>query len=126
MKVLVVDDSAIVRVRLAELVAELQGIDLVAQAGDAEQAFELVSSLKPDVVILDVRMPSGSGIDLIEEIKRAQQAAKIIMLTNYPSPENREQSFTRGADYFFDKSGEIEEVIRVLQDLGRERAGQPH
>jgi DNA-binding NarL/FixJ family response regulator len=118
-KVLIVDDSAIVRVRLAELLAELEGIDVVTQAEDALQAFELVKLLKPDVAILDVRMPRRSGIDLIADIKTTRQIPKIIVLTNYPTPEIREKCFSQGADYFFDKSGEIEEVISVLRELQR-------
>jgi DNA-binding NarL/FixJ family response regulator len=124
MKVLIVDDSALVRVRLADLLAEIEGIEVVAQAEDASQASSLVRTLKPDVAILDVQMPKRSGLDLIEEVKRSPHAPKVIMLTNYPTPENREKSFSRGADYFFDKSGDIEEVINVLRNLERSSHGQ--
>jgi DNA-binding NarL/FixJ family response regulator len=126
MKVLIVDDSAIVRVRLADLLAEVEGIEVVAQAEDALQAFELVKKLKPDVAIVDVRMPKRSGIDLIEDIKNIRQAPKIIMLTNYPTPEYRDKCFSRGADYFFDKSSEIDKVIGVLKDLQQESRGPHH
>ena len=121
MKVLIVDDSAIVRVRLADLLYEVEGIHVVAQAEDALQALELARTLNPDAVIVDVRMPRRSGIDLIEEFKNTRQIPKIIMFTNYPTLENREKCFSRGADYFFDKPMEIEEVISVLTDLQRLR-----
>ena len=126
MKVLIVDDSAIVRVRLADLLAEVEGIEVIAQAENATQAFELVEALKPDVAIVDVQMPKRNGIDLIQDVKKIRQAPKIIMLTNYPTPEYREKCFSRGADYFFDKSSEIEEVIDVLKHLQRDLRGQRH
>jgi len=117
MKVLIVDDSAVVRVRLADLLLEVEGVESVAQAEDGQQALELVKSLKPDVAIVDVRMPRRSGIDLLEDVRRSRQTLKVIMLTNYPTPENREKCLSLGADYFFDKSREIEEVVNVLKYL---------
>jgi DNA-binding NarL/FixJ family response regulator len=117
MKVLIVDDSAVVRVRLADLLLEVEGVESVAQAENGQQALELVKSLKPDVAIVDVRMPRRSGIDLLEDVRKSRQTLKVIMLTNYPTPENREKCLSLGADYFFDKSSEIEEVVNVLKYL---------
>jgi DNA-binding NarL/FixJ family response regulator len=117
MKVLIVDDSAVVRVRLADLLLEVEGVESVAQAENGLQALELVKSLKPDVAIVDVRMPRRSGIDLLEDVRKSRQTLKVIMLTNYPTPENREKCLSLGADYFFDKSSEIEEVVNVLKYL---------
>jgi DNA-binding NarL/FixJ family response regulator len=126
MKVLIVDDSTIVRVRLADLVLEIEGVESVAQAQDALRGLDLVKTMKPDVAIFDVRMPKRSGIDLLEDVKRIGQAPKVIMLTNFPTPENREKCFSLGADYFFDKSSEIEQVIDVLKNLEQDSRGQHH
>lgn len=117
MKVLIVDDSAIIRIRLAELLAELEGIEVVAQANNAFEAVDMVREFKPDVAIVDVRMPERSGMELIKDVKSTRQPPTIIMLTNFPTPENREKCLIQGADYFFDKSSEIEEVMAVLKDL---------
>ncbi len=105
------------RVRLADLLLDVEGVESVAQAPDALRALDLVKTLKPDVAIVDVRMPTRSGIDLLEDVKRSGQALKVIMLTNYATPENREKCLSLGADYFFDKSSEIEQVINVLKYL---------
>jgi DNA-binding NarL/FixJ family response regulator len=126
MKVLIVDDSAIIRVRLAELLTEVEGIEIVAQSDNAYDAADLIRELEPDVAILDVRMPRRSGLDLIEDVKNSRQPPKIIMLTNFPTPENREKCLSSGADYFFDKSSEIEGVMAVLKDLLQESGGQHH
>jgi DNA-binding NarL/FixJ family response regulator len=126
MKVLIVDDSAIIRVRLAELLTEIEGVEVVAQAENAMRAFDLMQALKPDVAIVDVRMPKRSGMELLEDVKKTRQPPKIIMLTNFPTPENREKCFSRGADFFFDKSSEIEEVMSVLKDLLQDSHDQLH
>ena len=126
MKVLIVDDSALIRVRLAELLTELEGIEIVAQSDNAYDAAKLIRQLEPDVAILDLRMPKRSGMDLIEDVKSGPQPPKIIMLTNFPTPENREKCLNSGADYFFDKSSEIEGVMAVLKDLLQDSGGQHH
>ena len=126
MKVLIVDDSAIIRVRLAELLTEVEGIEIIAQADNAYEAVDLVRELEPDVAIVDLRMPKRSGMDLIEDVKKIPQPPKIIMLTNFPTPENREKCLSHGADYFFDKSSEIEEVMTVLKDLLQDSRSQYH
>jgi DNA-binding NarL/FixJ family response regulator len=126
MKVLIVDDSALIRVRLAELLTELDGIEIVAQSDNAYDAAKLIRQLEPDVAILDLRMPKRSGMDLIGDVKSGPQPPKIIMLTNFPTPENREKCLSSGADYFFDKSSEIEGVMAVLKDLLHESGGRPH
>lgn len=123
MKVLIVDDSPIIRERLAELLTEIEGIEIVAQAKDADQAADLVKALQPDVAIVDVRMPKRSGMDLIEDVKNARRPPKIIMLTNFPTPENRAKCLSQGADYFFDKASDLEEVLTVLKDLMQESRG---
>jgi len=128
MKVLIVDDSAVVRVRLAELLLEVEGVESVAQAENGQQALELVKSLKPDVAIVDVRMPRRSGIDLLEDVRKSRQTLKVIMLTNFATSENREKCLRLGADYFFDKSSEIEEVVNALkyirEDFGDQQKQQ--
>ena len=117
MKILIADDSAVVRARLASLLTDLHGIEVVGQAGDAPEARGLAEKLRPDVAILDLRMPNGSGADVLQDIKRLNPAPKVIMLTNYPHPENRKKCFDRGADYFFDKSTEFNKVLSVLSEM---------
>ena len=126
MKVLIVDDSAIIRIRLADLLTEIDGVEIVAQAENAIKALDLMQALKPDVAIVDLRMPKRSGMELLEDVKKTRQPPKIIMLTNFPTPENREKCFSRGADFFFDKSSEIEEVMNVLKDLAQDSHNRLH
>lgn len=117
MKVFIADDSAPVRERLKTMLSELQGVEVAGQAGDAVEATKSILELKPDVVILDIRMPGGGGIDTLRNIKRVTPAPRVIMLTNYPYPQYRKRCMDAGADFFFDKSSEFHKVIEVLKQM---------
>lgn len=126
MRVLIVDDSPIVRDRLTDLLCELPGVELVGQAEDGMHAFELMVRRKPDVAILDVRMPRRSGLDLLRYSTKSANPPRFIVLTNYPTAENRERCLELGASFFFDKSSDIEKVIEVLKDLQQGYQAQQH
>jgi DNA-binding NarL/FixJ family response regulator len=117
MKVFIADDSKVVRERLKEMLFEIQGIEIIGQAGDGLQATNLIEKLNPDVAILDIRMPRGNGINVLQNIKKNNPALIVIMLTNYPYPQYRKKCMKAGADYFFDKSTEFEKVTEVLEKL---------
>ncbi|OGX10767.1 MAG: hypothetical protein A3K11_02370 [Nitrospirae bacterium RIFCSPLOWO2_12_FULL_63_8] len=118
MRILIADDSVVVRERLINLLVSLDGIDVVDQAEDAIEARILAEKLRPDVVILDLRMPNGSGADVLHDIKKnLKPAPKVIMLTNYAQPENRKKCMENGADHFFDKSTEFQKVVSTLKDM---------
>lgn len=117
MKVFIADDSEVICERLKEMLSELSEIEIVGQAKDGIQATNLIEKLNPDVVILDIRMPGGNGIDVLENIKKDNPALIVIMLTNYPYPQYRKKCMKAGADYFFDKATEFERVTEVLKEL---------
>jgi len=116
-KVLLVDDSAAVRSRLAALLAELREVEVVGEAADSTTAVEAARLLKPHVVILDIRMAGGSGLDVLPQLKQGGGAPVVIMLTNHPNEGYRRWCLEHGADFFFDKSTEFEKVLKVLPDL---------
>ena len=115
-RVLIADDSLVIRERLTDMLSELRGVELVGQAEDALEARSLAEKLKPDVAILDVRMPGGSGVDVLHDIKRRNPEIKVIMLTAYPHPEVRNRCVQEGADYFLEKSTEFTRVAPILSD----------
>jgi len=117
MKVFVVDDARLVRQRIIEMISELRGVEI---SGQAERAREAVASIKksnPDVVILDIRLPGGNGIEVLKDIKKNKSAPIIIILTNYPYPQYKKKCMEAGADFFFDKSTEFHKVNEVLKKL---------
>lgn len=118
MNVFIVDDSAIVREKLAAMLSELAGVQCIGQAGNARDAIRSIAELKPDAVILDIRLGgSGNGLDVLEQVKKHSPSPSIIILTNYPYPQYRERCLALGADYFFDKVTEIEQVCEVFDRL---------
>ena len=119
LRILIADDSAVVRERLKHMLVDLGGVEVVGQAGDVIEARYLATRLKPDVAILDLRMPNGSGADVLSDLKKLEPAPRVIMFTNYPHPENRKKCIDQGADYFFDKSTEIKKVLSVVQSMLR-------
>ena len=117
MKVFIADDSDVVRERLVVMLSGIEGIEIIGEAKDGPEAEEFIQELKPDAVILDIRMPFRSGLDVLRHIKDSDPAPKVIILTNYPYPHYRRRCMEEGADFFFDKSGEFDKVIEVLKQL---------
>ena len=115
--VYIVDDSKVIRQRLNEMLAEVSGVHTVGQSGDPFEALKAIGHYRPDAVILDIRLPEMNGIELLKKIKAKQPDIVIIMLTDYPYRQYRQQSLQAGADYFFHKATEFKKVIDLLKRL---------
>jgi len=118
-RVLIVDDSAIVRERLKDMLSEVMGVENISQAKNSPEAISSFQKLNPEVVILDIRMPGGSGIEVLQKIKKSNQPPLVIVLTNYPYPQYRRKCIEAGADFFFNKSTEFEKVTEVLKQFSQ-------
>jgi DNA-binding NarL/FixJ family response regulator len=112
----IADDSTEVRKRLVALISILQGVVFVGQTGDARVAIEDIQRLKPEVAILDIRLVNGNGIEVLEIVKLLKAAPLVIMLTAFPSEQYRRRCISAGADYFFDKTSEFEQILDVLEE----------
>jgi two-component system, NarL family, response regulator DevR len=119
-RVLMVDDSAPLRERLAARLVNLGTVEIIGEASDVPQAIHAVLTLKPDVVVLDIEMPGGSGFDVLKVVKKVRPEALVIMLTNYPCAPFRWRAKLMGAEYLFDKTAEFEKVADVLRTLHQE------
>ena len=117
MKVLVVDDSAIVGERIAVMLSEFTEIELLDQVKDGLKAVERIRALKPDVVSLDIGLPGRNGVEILEDVKREKLAPIVMILTNYPYPQYQQRCAEAGADYFFDKSIEFDRVPQTFKQL---------
>ena len=120
-KLLIIDDSSILRERLITLISEIKGINVVGEAETVPEAIESIRKLSPDVITLDIRMPGGSGFDVLRSAKRHKPAPVVIIFTNYPYPQYRKKCMDLGVEFFFDKSGEFEKIPEVLEQLIRNR-----
>ncbi len=117
LSIAIVDDSEIIRERIVHRINKCDNFQITWQAENAESTYCCYNKNTPAVLILDIQLPDGSGIDILEKIKSENPLTKIIMLTNYPSLPFRNKCIKAGADYFFDKSTEFEKVFEVLKEL---------
>lgn len=115
MNIFIADDSAVLIDRLSDLVKEVPGVTLVGSAGEAPEAGRAILELRPDVVILDLQMKNGNGIEVLEAVKSIHPETIIIVLTNYPYPQYRRKCLAAGADYFLDKSSEFQKIPEILR-----------
>jgi DNA-binding NarL/FixJ family response regulator len=121
MRVLIVDDSKIVCKGLQQMLINIADVEIVGQAHNAQDAIASISESNPAVVILDIRLPGLSGIDVLKDIREKKLTTRVIMLTNYPYPQYRKKCEELGADYFFDKVTEIEEIPKVIEELAKNK-----
>jgi DNA-binding NarL/FixJ family response regulator len=117
MKVFIVDDSEILRGRLKSMLSTFKGVKIIGEAQNQKDAIDQIWKLKPNVVILDVRLSEGSGIEVLKEIKKDYPAPIVIVLTNYPFPQYQKKCMDIGADFFFDKSQDFHEIPVVFKQL---------
>ena len=117
MKLLIADDSILIRQSLKKLLLSLNNSLQISEARNIRQTLELSHELHPDLIILDIRMQDGNGIDALKVIKQQDPNQKVMMFTNYPNPLNREKCASAGADYFFDKSEDFEKVYSKVKEL---------
>lgn len=116
-KILLVDDIEIIRERIKTLLKQIPATLSLIEAGDANEAVLQLISVKPDAVILDIRMPGRNGLELLKEIKKVCPSARTIILTNYPYPQYRKKCFELGADYFLSKSTEFENLLSIIMQI---------
>lgn len=117
MKVIIADDSSIIRERLVILLAGIPGIEVVGLADNIQSAATLIKQSNPDVLLLDIQMPGGSGIQLLQQLKEESPAPLVMMITANAFPQYRKRCLEAGADYFFDKSSDFKQIRETLLNL---------
>ena len=118
-KVIVADDHAVVREGITRILATSDRIELVGEAETGDQAWLLIKDLTPDVALLDIRMPSMTGIDIIKAINSADINTKSLILTNYDNPDYILEAISEGAHGYIlkaiDPNSLIKSVIAVYE-----------
>lgn len=116
-KILIIDDSSLLRNNLKKIFISIPNLKLVGEAVDSDSAIRLNNELKPDIIILDIDLLQGNGIEVLTRIKNEPHLPIIIMFTNYSENAFRKATAKLGANYFFDKSDDINGLIEVLKNL---------
>jgi DNA-binding NarL/FixJ family response regulator len=115
--VLLVDDHEVVRVGLRSLLARERGIKVVGEAGSAAEAVTLAARLRPDVVVLDVRLPDRSGVEACREIRSADPTVQVVMLTSYADDEAVFNSILAGASGYLLKQIRGRELVHAIETV---------
>ncbi len=121
-RILLVDDHEVVRLGLKALLERQTNFEVVGEAGTARDAVELAETLNPDVIVMDIRLPGGSGIEACQEITSKNPDAKVIMLTSYAEDEMLFSAIRAGAAGYVLKQIGGEDLVRAIQAVGRGEA----
>ena len=125
MRVFITDDSKLVVERLHDLLKDVSGVEVVGEAGDPLEAVLSIGQTKPDAVILDLQMPGGSGLDMLQAIRQRQPGVQVLICTNVPYPQYRDECIAAGANYFLDKSADFEKIPAIFRELMKGASKRP-
>jgi len=123
MKIVIADDLSLFRDRIKDLLKDLNNVEIVGEAVNGLEALKLIEDKKPDLAILDIRMPEMTGIEVLRKIREKGIVVKICMLTSYPYKQYKERCLAEGADYFFDKNLDIKQISEVISTLANNQKG---
>ena len=116
LRVLVIDDHAVVREGLRRLMSRDESINLVGEAASKREAFAQISHYNPDVIVVDLHLPDGSGLDVIAWTRSVSQKIGIVFLTMSNMPEHVLASMQSGASAHVDKSAPIGEILQAIRE----------
>ena len=119
LRLLVVDDHEVVRQGLVALLDRREGFQVVAEAGTAAEAVEQALRFEPDIVVMDVRLPDGSGIEACREIRAELPTTRVVMLTSYPDEEAVLSAIVAGASGYLLKQIRARDLVAALETVGR-------
>jgi two-component system response regulator DevR len=119
LRIVLVDDHEVVRLGLKALLSRNNQFNVVAEAGNASEALDRVARYKPDVVVMDIRLPGKNGIEATREIVQQYPNTKVIMLTSYAEDELLFDAIAAGASGYVLKQIGSSELVTALEKIGR-------
>ncbi|HYC38502.1 MAG TPA: response regulator [Usitatibacter sp.] len=125
LKVFIADDSKPVADMLTELLTQPGSIEVVGTGATETAAIESIRTMKPDVVVLDLQLESGSGTNVIRAVRAIDDLAstKLMVTSNHTAPQLKAGCLELGADGYFDKVKELAQLAARLAELAREKQG---
>jgi two-component system, OmpR family, response regulator len=127
LRVLLVEDSALLAMRLGELIRRLPDVDLIATVDTEAEALQRVTASTPDVLILDLHLRTGSGFGVLRSLERgAGRRPKIIIFTNFGLPEYRREAESFGVEAFLDKSRDYYRLPSLLSGFAKNQVVEKH
>jgi DNA-binding NarL/FixJ family response regulator len=119
LRVLLADDHVLVRAGIRSLLEGLEGIEVLAEAGDGHTALRLIEEQKPDVVLLDIGLPGLNGIEVMARAGKSQPQARVIMLSMHANEEYVYQALKAGAAGYLLKDASVVELELAVRSVAR-------
>jgi DNA-binding NarL/FixJ family response regulator len=115
--IFIVDDLASMRARLRELVGDIEGVEIVGDAGTTEDAITGILLTRPDCVLLDYQLLDGTGVDVLRAVHPKSPEIAFIVLTNHATAQHRRACLAAGARFFLDKSTEFGSIRAAIAEI---------
>jgi DNA-binding NarL/FixJ family response regulator len=119
LRIILVDDHEVVRVGVRALIDRQPDMEVIGEASSVREAVTLSEQLAPDVVVLDIRLPGGNGLEACRQIKDRRPDTRVIVLTSYPDDEVLFDAIAAGADGYVLKQIGSDELLRALERVGQ-------
>lgn len=120
-RTLIVDDHPVVRAGLASMLATQESVDVVGAAWNGQEAFALIRQHRPEIVLLDLRMPGMNGIEVLQQLRSLPDPPRVIVLTNFETDEDIYRAVRAGAQGYLLKSTTQQEMIEAIMAVAAGR-----
>ncbi len=114
-RVLIADDHGVVREGLRRVLSRMPDIEIVGEAANGGQALEMTRRLEPDLILLDLSMPGGGGLDVLARLKSELPNTPVLVLTMHPEEQYAERAFRYGAMGFVSKGSAVDELLEAVR-----------
>jgi DNA-binding NarL/FixJ family response regulator len=122
-RLLMIDDHPVLRAGLANLLEQQPDFKIVGQAGTGEEALRIVTACKPDVCLLDLRLPGMNGFETLRQLSRLAAKARVLVFTSSDSADDAERALAEGAAGFISKTIDHGEIVSAIRDVHHGQAG---
>ncbi|AFH50304.1 Response regulator [Ignavibacterium album JCM 16511] len=121
LKLYIVDDSPYVRKSLVRVFSEIENVEVIEEGANVKSALKFLSENDPDVCLFDYNLPDGTAVDLIKYLGHKSKDVINIVISNFADEQMKKMILRAGANYFFDKANEIDEITDLIIKLASEK-----
>jgi DNA-binding NarL/FixJ family response regulator len=123
---MVLDDHEVVRRGICDILDRADGISVVAEAGSVAQGIRRADAVKPQVIVSDLRLPDGTGLEVVAHVRKSLPETRIVVLTSYDDDEAKAAARSAGADVFLAKTASSAQMLQAVRDAASGREHGQH